>query len=180
MVTAMRAAVMSLVVAAAAATTAAPAAARVAAKPPTARQIAAAVTRAERSKSLWATINICDVKARGSYQLGIRGQMPTLGFSSRLAMVVHVNYWSATDQKFDPIPSATSTLAVGTFSTGLQQDGVVFPFQKHAGLLNATITFTWSVKGRKVGQTTRRTTAGHPGADYAKPPHYSAAQCRIK
>lgn len=150
------------------------------ARHPTARQIAAAVRRAERSKSLWATINICDVRAHGNYQLGIRGQMPTLAFRAQLSMVIHVNYWSKARHRFVPIPSATTPVAVGTFSKGLQQDGVVFPFQRHAGLFNGTITYAWSMNGRKVGETTRRTTGGHPTADYGHPPHYSAAQCRIR
>ena len=55
----------------------------------------------------------------------------------------------------------------------------MFPFNAHTGLLNATITFSWTRDGKVVGQTRRRTTAGHPNADYGSPPRYSAAQCTI-
>ena len=43
----------------------------------------AAVRRAERSRELWATINICSANAKpGGGELGVRGQMPSLGFSA--------------------------------------------------------------------------------------------------
>lgn len=144
-------------------------------------RIARAVRSAERSRSLWATVNICSSR-RYHNDLGVRGQMPTLGFSSRLFMVLQVNYWSQSSHRFVPIQSklATTRLALGSVSHGLQQDGAVFPFHAHTGLLNATITFIWTRGGKVIGQTVRRTTAGHRDADHGSPPHYSAAQCRIK
>ena len=107
--------------------------------------------------------------------------MPTLGFAASLSMVVQVDYWSNAKQRFVPVQSSTgtTTLALGTLSTGLQQDGAVFPFKPHTGLLSATITFIWSRGGKVLGQTVRRTTAGHPDADFGSPARYSAAQCRI-
>src|SRR5947209_20193020 len=57
-------------------------------------RISRAVRNAERSPSLWATINICGSR-RHPNDVGVRGQMPTLGFSASLFMVVQVNYWSA-------------------------------------------------------------------------------------
>ena len=56
----------------------------------------------------------------------------------------------------------------------------MFPFSAHTGLLNASFTFIWTRGGKIIGQTVRRTTAGHRDADHGSPPHYSAAQCRIK
>ncbi len=144
-------------------------------------QIARAVRRAEQSRSLWATVNICDTRKYHN-EIGVRGQMPTLGFSSTLYMVVQVNYWSASQHQFLPIQSrlATTRLSLGSISSGQEQDGAVFPFSAHTGLLNATFTFIWSRGGNVIGQTVRRTTAGHTDADHGSPPHYSAAQCRIK
>lgn len=144
-------------------------------------QIARAVRRAEQSRSLWATVNICDTRKYHN-EIGVRGQMPTLGFSSTLYMVVQVNYWSASQHQFLPIQSrlATTRLSLGSISSGQEQDGAVFPFSAHTGLLNATFTFIWSRSGNVIGQTVRRTTAGHTDADHGSPPHYSAAQCRIK
>ncbi|HEX4011734.1 MAG TPA: hypothetical protein VHX62_17065 [Solirubrobacteraceae bacterium] len=144
------------------------------------RQVAKAVAAAERSTSLWATINICSSRSEPD-DLGVRGQMPTLGFPATLTMVVQVNYWSAPRKRFVAIKSvaASRTLKLGRLTAGLQQDGAVFPFRPHTGLLNASITFTWTRDGKVVGQVQRRTTAGHPTADFGSPPRYSAAQCLI-
>jgi hypothetical protein len=172
----MRAALVTTVLAAALAAAAVPASAGTVG----AGQIARAVRAAEKSRSLWATVNICNSR-RYPHDLGVRGQMPTLGFSASLSMVIQVDYWSTTTKRFVPIHNklATSRLSLGNAARGLEQDGAVFPFAAHTGLLNATITFTWSRGGKVIGQTVRRTTAGHHDADHSSPPHYSAAQCRI-
>jgi hypothetical protein len=143
-------------------------------------RIARAVRTAEQSPSLWATVNICSSR-KYPHALGVRGQMPTLGFSTSLTMVVQVNYWSAAGKRFVPIQSklATTRLTLGSATNGIEQDGAVFPFAAHTGLLNATVTFIWTRGNKVIGQTVRRTTAGHHDADHGSPPHYSAAQCRI-
>jgi len=171
----MRAALVTTVLAAALLVAAGPASAGVGSA-----QIARAVRSAERSRSLWATVNICDTRKYRN-DIGVRGQMPALGFSAKLYMVVQVNYWSRTHNRFLPIQSnlATTRLSLGNSATGLEQDGAVFPFSAHTGLLNATFTFIWTRKGTLIGQTVRRTTAGHHDADHGSPPHFSAAQCRI-
>jgi hypothetical protein len=144
-------------------------------------RIARAVRSAEQSRSLWATVNICDTR-KYSNDLGVRGQMPTLGFAASMFMVVQVDFWSRAQHRFLPIQSnlATTRLSLGTNASGLQQDGAVFPFSAHTGLLNATVTFIWTRGGKVIGQTVRRTTAGHTDARHGSPPRYSAAQCRIK
>ena len=143
-------------------------------------QIARAITHAERSSSLWATINICSTRKYPD-ALGIRGQMPALGFPAQLSMNVQVDYWSAQAHRFVAIQdtAASHALTLGRHAQGLYQDGAVFPFRAHTGLLNATIMFTWTRNGKVIGQTRRRTTAGHHAADFGSPPHYSAAQCTI-
>jgi hypothetical protein len=126
-------------------------------------------------------VNICSSR-KYPHDLGVRGQMPTLGFSASLYMIIQVDYWSAHSRSFLPIQSnlATTRLSLGSASNGLEQDGAVFPFRPHTGLLNATITFIWTRGGEVIGQTVRRTTAGHSDAAHGSPPRYSAAQCRIK
>jgi hypothetical protein len=144
-------------------------------------RIARAVRSAEQSRSLWATVNICDTRKYRN-DLGVRGQMPTLGFPASMFMVVQVDFWSQAHQRFLPIQSdlATTRLSLGTNASGLQQDGAVFPFSAKTGLLNATVTFIWTRGGKIIGQTVRHTTAGHTDAAHGSPPRYSAAQCRIK
>jgi len=157
------------------------AAAPAAAKPPTARQVAKAVAAAEKSSSLWATINICNSRTHRD-DIGVRGQMPSLGFSSTMSMTITLNAWSSTDKRFEPIDSnnAVAKVKLGSFSRGLEQGGTVYPFQKgETGRWNATIVFTWMRQGKMIGQTHRRTTAGHHTADYGSPPRYSAKQCSI-
>jgi hypothetical protein len=157
------------------------AAAPAAAKPPSPRQVARAVTAAEKSPSLWATINICNSRTHRN-QIGVRGQMPSLGFSSTMSMKITLNAWSPTAKTFQAIdsPNAVDSVNLGSHSRGLEQAGAVFPFQKgETGLWNATIVFQWKRQGKVVGQTQRRTTAGHHGADFGSPPRYSAKQCSI-
>src|ERR1700689_1187810 len=95
----MRAALATTVLAAAVLVALAATAAAAAVGP---RRIAAAVARAERSSSLWATVNICSSPTDPD-SMGLRGQMPTLGFSASLSMVIGVNYWSTTAKRFVPI-----------------------------------------------------------------------------
>jgi hypothetical protein len=150
---------------------------------PSAKQIHGAASRAERSGSLWATINICSSRGAGKGgELGVRGQMPSLGFSSTLRMTVQLGYWSQKHERFMAIPgpSAVANLSLGSSSTGLQQDGVVFGFNDSAGLLNASVDFTWTRGGRVIGESSRITTAGHHDADYSRPAHYSAGDCRLR
>jgi hypothetical protein len=153
------------------------------ARGPSARQIHGAVPRAEQSSALWATINICSSRGTGTGgEVGIRGQMPSLGFSSTLRMTVQLGYWSQKHERFMAIPgpSAVANLSLGSSSLGLQQDGVVFGFNDSAGLLTAWVDFTWTRDGRVIAEASRITTAGHHDADYGQPAHYSAGDCRLR
>jgi hypothetical protein len=151
---------------------------------PTVAQIRKAVARAERSKMLWATVNVCQTTGKHAAQggsIGVRGQMPTLGFASTLSMTIQLNRYSAKSKSFVALPYATAktTVSPGAFATDLHQDGAVFPFSGPAGLLNATVTFSWTRAGRLLGSTTQQTTAGHRDADGGQPAHYSTAQCQL-
>jgi len=144
---------------------------------PTRREIARAVAAARRSRDLWATVNICSAG-----RFGVRGQMPTLGFAASLQMQIQVDYWSSTEDRFVPIasPRAVAELSLGEHATGLQQAGEVFPFSTaRRARLAATVTFSWWRGRRLLGAAVRRTTGGHPTAQYGSPPGYSAAQCQI-
>ncbi|MGH2866327.1 MAG: hypothetical protein ACRDNK_02000 [Solirubrobacteraceae bacterium] len=150
-----------------------------AAKDPTPAQISKAIRTAKRSKTLWATVNICDSR-RHPHQLGIRGQMPSLGFPAWLSMRIQLNYYSRAHKKFVADPGSTKTIRLGRSRSGLQQGGAVYAFNPHAGLLDATVRFFWRRSGKLLGATTQTTSAGHPGADFGSPPRFTAAQCRIR
>ncbi len=154
-------------------------AAAAAAPSPTAHQMQVAVLHAEHSKSLWATVNICNSR-RYRDDLGIRGQMPALGFAAWLSMDVKLLYYSSSQKRYLPVPTrGTKLVRLGRSSTGLQQSGALFQFSPHQPSLMATVEFIWRRAGRLLGTATRTTTAGHPGADYGSPPHHSAASCTI-
>jgi hypothetical protein len=141
---------------------------------PSPAQVHDALARAERSPQLWATVNICDTRRD---MIGIRGQMPALGFTAGLYMTVTVDYWRG--NRPARVRGAKKTIHVGTPAKGLYQAGADFRFRPHAGLLSGTITFGWRRAGKLLGSATRRTTRGHHNVHFSKPPRYSVARCAI-
>jgi len=146
---------------------------------PAPAQTRQAVRRAERSRSLWTTVNICNPPGHRDV-MGIRGQMPALGFPASLSMSVRVDVWSGTRRRFEPDARVKPTqVKLGDVSSGLHQGGVSFLLTAHAGRLSGTIMFTWKRGGKVIARVARPATGGHPDADYGDPPHYSASDCTI-
>ncbi len=161
-----------------AATTFAAAASAASSGNPTPAQIRKALAQAERSDSLWATVNICNSK-RYPDTIGIRGQMPSLGFAAWLSMKIQLNYYSVNDKRFVPLPTGGShTTRLGRSAVKLQQGGATWTFNKPV-LLNASVEFVYRRAGKLLGETTQTTTAGHPSAQFASPAHLSVKQCQI-
>lgn len=148
-----------------------------AAQRPSPAEIHAAIRSVEHSKSLWATVNICNTR-RHRHTIGIRGQMPALGFPSKLVMRFQVDYWAGPKRGLVPDPGIRQTVVVGAFPRGLHQSGYTFRFRPPA-VLSGEVTFTWLIDGKVIGQTTRRTAHGVKGVDYGDPPGHSTATCRI-
>jgi hypothetical protein len=148
-------------------------------KGPTEAQIRAAVRRAEHSKDLWATINVCRRKGREDI-IGIRGQMPSLGFTSDLSLVVQPQYWAYDQAKFKPVPGDARRVSLGAATHAVLQGGASFRFKHPAGLLRGTITFEWRLKTRLLASTVRKTTHGHRHVDFADPPGFSAGVCSFR
>lgn len=144
---------------------------------PAPAQIRADVRRAEHSRALWATVNVCDTKAHPD-AIGIRGQMPALGFRAQLQMTIHLQYYDAQQGTFVAIPHLSKRMALGTAATGTVQEGAAFSFNPPV-TLSGTITFSWLRHGRLIASTTRRTSAGDRGVDDGDPKGYSAATCTI-
>jgi hypothetical protein len=147
---------------------------------PSQTQIQQALARAKRSRQLWATINIC-ASGSDSGRIGIRGQMPALGFPSTLFMRIQVEYWSPRARRFKPVPDrdAKKRVRLGGVTSGFEQGGHTFTFAPHAGLLRATVTFQWWGFGRLLGSAIRNTRRGHPDADGGQPRHFSAGLCAL-
>jgi hypothetical protein len=147
---------------------------------PSPARIRAAVKKAEESSSLWATVNICNSRHYRN-DLGIRGQMPSLGFAAWLSMDVKLYYYSPPQKRYLRVPKRGSKLVrLGRSSSGFQQSGAMFEFSSHQPTLKAIVTFMWRRSGQLLGQAQRTTTAGHRNADFASPAHYSAATCTIR
>jgi hypothetical protein len=147
---------------------------------PTAAQISAAVRKAKRSRDLWATVNICDTAAHPNV-LGIRGQMPALGFPTKMSMLVQVDYYVMADGKFEPdtsVPPVRVPLSKTAQANGLWQGGVEFSFPPPA-VLSGTVTFQWRLGRRVIGQATKLTAHGRKGVKHSDPAGYSTATCTI-
>jgi len=146
---------------------------------PTPAQSRQAVLRAETSPNLWTTINICNAPHYPDV-MGIRGQMPALGFAASLSMTEQIDYWSNTQRRFEPDTQVKPQVVnLGDVTSGLHQGGVSFRFTPHAGRLSGMITFTWEYSGKVIGRAERPASGGHPDADYGHPPHQSSRDCTI-
>jgi hypothetical protein len=146
---------------------------------PTASQIRKAVDGAKRSRQLWATINICNTRHHPD-TVGIRGQVPALGFSSSISIAISLDFWNAQTKRFKPDPGTKRLISFGRPSTGVHQQGVTFRFDPHAGRFRGNATFMWRRSGTLLGETHRVTTGGHRNADFGDPRKFSAATCTIR
>lgn len=144
---------------------------------PSSHQIQAAVAAARRSPHLWATVNICDTRHH-RHTVGVRAQMPTLGFGAHLSMIIQIDYWNATHHAFLPDPKVKKLVRLGVVSYGQEQGGVNFRFPA-PGRFRATVTFHWIRNGRMLLDVTRYTSGGHHDADDGDPAHFSAGFCTV-
>jgi hypothetical protein len=146
-------------------------------KPPTPAQVRAAVKTAIHSKQIWSTVNICNGEHHRD-TIGIRGQMPSLGFPSSLYMVVQIDYWNYSAKQFEPDPGVRQTVSLGDPSNQIVQGGATFKFKPPA-VLSGTITFEWKLQGKVIGSKRRATGGGHHNAKYGDPPGYSSNDCFV-
>jgi hypothetical protein len=157
---------------------AAPALARRVARGPTTKQIRAAVHRAVHSHDLWSTVNICNTPNYPN-AIGIRGEMPALGFAAQLSMEIRVDYWRFDKNGFSPVAGIRRVLKLGTMSWGLHQAGYIFQF-KPSFVLRGSVTFTWRLHGKVIGRAVRTTGGPYGHVDFSDPPGYSKPTCIIK
>lgn len=148
---------------------------------PSRAQVAAAVHAAERSPDLWATINICNTPQYPDF-IGIRGQMPGLGFTTHIYMTIRVEYYDPALGRFKP-SSAVKTVDLGHATRGAHQGGVRFPFQTplagESYQLRGAVTFVWAIGRRVIARAIRHTKHGYQHVDFGDPPGYSAGTCTI-
>jgi hypothetical protein len=96
-------------------------------------------------------------------------------------MTVQLRQYDRTHRAFLAVkaPTATHTVTLGPLDTGVHQDGAEFHYAADTGLLDATVTFTWTRDGHRLGEVTRTTTSGHHNAAFAEPTGHSASSCRL-
>lgn len=156
-----------------------------AASGPTGAQIRAAVRRAEKSTDLWATINVCNVpaaKPSGDKQIGVRVQIPALGFNARLYMTLGLQFWEG------PRKGYVNTNVHGPETIGLavhspRQGGYSFYYPKPpAGqtyLVRGSATLEWRISKTVLGRITRPTGGGYKHVDFGNPRGLSIATCTL-
>jgi hypothetical protein len=172
-----RARIVAALTAGAAAVPVVAADARTAQTTPSAAQIRAAVRAAEHSRSLWATVNICDTPNHPD-TVGVRGQMPSLGFPADLSIDIQLDYWSFSANKFMLDPGVSKSVSLGSASSSIVQGGANFRF-KPPVVLSGTVTFEWKRGGKVIGRATRLTGHGYKHVDGGDPRGYSTATCRM-
>lgn len=152
---------------------------------PTGAQIRAAVRRAEKSSDLWGTINVCNVpvaKPSGDKQIGVRVQIPALGFTARLYMTLRLQFWEG------PRKGYVTTNVHGPQTIGLavqspRQDGYSFYFRKPPAhqtyLLRGLATLEWRIGTKVLGRVSRPTGGGHKHVYFGNPHGLSIATCTL-
>jgi hypothetical protein len=133
----------------------------------------------------WATVNVCDT-ADHPNEIGIRGAMPGLERTSRMAMRFRVQFKDDEGQ-WRPISTGADSgwQPVATGRRGLHDAGWTFEFEpppegtSGAYVLRGVVRFEWRRAGHVVRRDRRTTQAGHPGTAGADPEDYSARTCAI-
>jgi hypothetical protein len=139
----------------------------------------------DRSKLLWATINVCDT-AKHPDTIGIRASMPGSGKrGERMYMRFQVQYFkpstrewargdATADSDFRPVGAARYTRRESGWNFAITPPP---PGQSYR--LRGVVTFEWRKGDKVVRRATKRTRSGHRGTTGADPAGYSAAECQI-
>lgn len=137
----------------------------------------------DKSRHLWATVNICDTE-KSPNTVGLRASMPGSGRRrERMFMRFRVQYLGA-DGLWKDFTSASTTSRwrdVGSARYKARQSGFSFPFEPDAGQrfeLRGVVNFQWRRGAKVVRRATKATTTGH-NVTFADPEGYSAATCEI-
>jgi hypothetical protein len=150
-------------------------------KPPTKAEIAKAL---HRSKSLWATINICDTAAHPD-AIGIRGSMPGTGETGVMFMRFRVEYYTAADKTWHRVASGgdSNWVRVGSAKYRVRQTGFTFTFAPPPGggawTMRGVISYQWRVRGKVSFKEKKNTVHGHADAVGGDPSGTSMGVCSI-
>jgi hypothetical protein len=138
----------------------------------------------DKSRHLWATVNICDTE-KSPNTIGLRASMPGSGKKKeRMFMRFRVQFKGADGvwKNFEAKGTISTWQPVGSARFKARQSGFTFPFEPDAGQrfeLRGVVNYQWRQNGGKVvRRATKATSAGH-NVSVADPEGYSAATCEI-
>jgi hypothetical protein len=140
----------------------------------------------DKSKRLWATINVCDTPAHPD-TVGIRASMPGSGIApERMFMRFQVQYFNTVDGRWTNIGAGGDSgfVAVGSARYQRREAGRSFvlnaPPAGQTYRVRGVVTFQWRRGDKVVRQARKRTRSKHPDTANADPKGFSAAECTIR
>lgn len=137
----------------------------------------------ERSKLLWATVNVCDTEAAPD-TIGVRGSMPGAPDGRELMyMRFQVQYFSPADGAWHQVRQGGDSgfVVVGRARYESRQGGRSFRLtpKTESVILRGVVTFEWRSEGDVVRRARKRTTASRRSSAGADPAGFSASNCTI-
>jgi hypothetical protein len=147
----------------------------------------------DKSRHLWATINICDTETNPNV-LGVRASMPGNGRPQRMYMRFSAQWWSGSQQQWLDVPNGTSPwIYAGSARYAARQAGWTFDFQTppmgRAYILRGSVEFHWRALEQGKGarraswklarRSTMLTRSDVQGVDGGDPPGTSKAMCMV-
>lgn len=133
----------------------------------------------DRSKELWATVNVCDSPARPN-ELGLRASMPGWATRARKQMRFRVQFFRDGEWRNITEGADSGWISLGARARATVEAGQNFKLAPPRGdelRLRGVVSFRWRRAGRTLDRARRLTEAGHTSTRGADPPDHSAAEC---
>ena len=149
------------------------------------------VVTVDRSRHLWATVNVCDPADPrpaeiGPDTIGIRASMPGSSDGRELMyMRFRVQFFKDADERWHNVANGGDSgwQRVGLARYKARQSGRYFRFEPPVGkstvLLRGKVSFEWRLRGEVTRRAAKLTTKGHRSSAGSFPAGYSEASCTI-
>jgi hypothetical protein len=151
----------------------------------------AAPARAQQTRLLWATVNICDTPAHPN-MVGMRASMPGNGRRQRMYMRFRAFWYRIAQRDWVPLPRGRSGwIYAGSARFRARQAGYSFrvsqPPPGKSFVVRGVVEFQWRARRRRAGKSrwvvakrVRATTrGGAPGVQEGDPPGLSLGACEV-
>ena len=139
-----------------------------------------------QSKSLWATINVCDTAAQPD-TVGVRASIPGSGRrTERMWLRFQIQYFDSAEGLWHNLLQGGDSgwIKVGSARYRVRQSGWTFRFAAPAAgttqMLRGAVTFEWRRGTKIVRRARKRTSEGHESSAGSDPPGFSAATCELR